>query len=149
VFDVEATRLQELILAQPPSRLLNLGSSTRRFREVEQPHIERLLFGPLRAAGVEIVHADLRAGDGVDLVGDISDPDFVADLKSRGFDAVVAANLLEHVRDPVAVAAACEKIVAPGGGIAASVPSSYPYHADPVDTGFRPAPDALAFISSR
>jgi hypothetical protein len=52
--------------------------------------------------------------------------------------------LLEHVRDRAAVAAACVEIVGPGGLILATVPSSYPYHADPIDTGFRPAPDELA-----
>jgi len=62
----------------------------------------------------------------------------------RGFRCVLCANLLEHVRDPAALAAACEEIVGPGGLILATVPSSYPYHADPIDTGYRPTPEALA-----
>jgi hypothetical protein len=52
--------------------------------------------------------------------------------------------MLEHVRDRAAVTAACEEIVGPGGLILATVPSSFPYHADPIDTGYRPAPDELA-----
>jgi SAM-dependent methyltransferase len=150
LFDVEAARLHDLIAAQPaPSPLLNLGSSNRAFREVEQPHIERLLFGPLRAAGIQIAHADLSAGDGVDIVGDILDPAIIAGLKARGFRCVLVANLLEHVRRPEAVAAACEEIVGPGGIILASVPSSYPYHADPIDTFYRPGPAALAGLFAR
>ena len=58
--------------------------------------------------------------------------------------ALLIANLLEHVRDRAAVAAACEEIVGPGGLILATVPSSFPYHADPIDTGYRPSPGELA-----
>jgi len=145
MFEAEAIRLREILLAQGEiSPLLNLGSSTRAFREQAKPHIERELFAPLRAAGVEIVHSDLKQADGVDLAGDIMDPAVRAALKGRGFRALLIANMLEHVEDRAAVTAACEEIVGPGGLILATVPSSFPYHADPIDTGYRPRPDALA-----
>ena len=147
MFEAEAIRLREILLAQGEiSPLLNLGSSTRAFREDAKPHIERELFGPLRAAGVTVFHSDLKQADGVDLAGDILDPTVRAGLKGRGFRTLLIANMLEHVRDRDAVAAACEEIVGPGGLILATVPSSFPYHADPIDTGYRPAPDALAAV---
>jgi len=150
MFDVEAARLREIVLEQRAvSPLLNLGSSTRTFREIAKPHIQRELFGPLEAAGIAIVHSDLKQADGVDVAGDILDPAVLGDLKARGFKCVLIANLLEHVRDPAAVAAACEEIVGPGGLILATVPSSFPYHADPIDTGFRPSPAALAALFGR
>lgn len=145
MFEAEAIRVREILLAQGDiSPLLNLGSSTRTFREKDKPHIERVLFAPLRAAGIAVVHSDLKQADGVDLAGDILDPAIRAALKARGFRALLIANMLEHVRDRNAVIAACEEIVGPGGLILATVPSSFPYHADPVDTGYRPAPAALA-----
>lgn len=145
MFEAEAIRLREILLGQGGiSPLLNLGSSTRAFREEAKPHIERELFGPLRAAGVAVFHSDLKQADGVDLAGDILDPAVRANLKARGFRTILIANMLEHVRDRDAVTAACEEIVGPGGLILATVPSSFPYHADPIDTGYRPAPDALA-----
>ena len=145
MFEAEAIRLREILLAQSGvSPLLNLGSSTGLFREKTKPHIERELFAPLRAAGVEIFHSDLKQADGVDLAGDIFDPAVRADLKARGFRALIIANMLEHVRDRAAVIAACEEIVGPGGLILATVPASFPYHADPIDTGYRPTPAALA-----
>lgn len=145
MFEAEAIRLREILLAQDDiSPLLNLGSSTRAFRAEAKPHIERELFAPLRAAGVEIVHSDLKQADGVDVAGDIIDPAVRAALRGRGFRALLVANMLEHVRDPAAVAAACEEIVGPGGLILATVPSSFPYHADPIDTGYRPRPGDLA-----
>lgn len=145
MFDREAARLRQILLGQRAvSPLLNLGSSTRAFRETVKPHIQAELFGPLEAAGIEVVHCDLKQADGVDVAGDILDPGVRADLGARGFKSLLCSNLLEHVRDRAAVAAACEEIVGPGGLILATVPSSYPYHADPIDTGYRPSPEALA-----
>lgn len=147
MFQSEARRLSEILLAERDiSPLLNLGSGGRALREEVKPHIDADLFAPLRAAGVEILHSDLRPEEGVDLAGDIFDPAFQQALKSRGFRALLAANLLEHVRDPAAIAAACEAIVGPGGLILATVPASFPYHADPLDTGYRPSPEALAAL---
>jgi SAM-dependent methyltransferase len=145
MFDREAARLREILLGQRAvSPLLNLGSSTREFREVTKPYIQAELFGPLEAAGVQVFHSDLKRAEGVDLTGDILDPAVRADLKARGFKCVLCANMLEHVRDPKAVAAACEDIVGPGGLVLATVPSSHPFHADPIDNGFRPTPVELA-----
>jgi hypothetical protein len=150
MFDTEAARLREILLGgRAVSPLLNLGSSTAAFRETAKPHIQRELFAPLAAAGIAIVHSDLKRAAGVDLAGDILDPAVLAELKARGFKCVLLANLLEHVRDPGAVAAACEEIVGPGGLILATVPSSFPFHADPIDTGFRPSPVELAALFGR
>jgi hypothetical protein len=147
MFDREAARLREILLGQRAvSPLLNLGSSTGEFRESTKPHIHEELFGPLAAAGVRVLHSDLKQAEGVDLAGDILDPAVMGDLKAHGFKCVLCSNLLEHVRDRDAVAAACEEIAGPGGLILATVPSSFPYHADPIDTGFRPSPAALAAL---
>ena len=150
MFEAEAARLCDILLAQGGvSPLLNLGSSTGAVREGAKPHIEARLFTPLRAAEIQIVHCDLKAGEGVDVAGDILDPAVRARLKNMGFKCVLAANLLEHVRDRAAVIAACEEIAGPGGLILASVPASAPYHADPIDTGYRPKPAELAASFSR
>jgi hypothetical protein len=145
MFGAEAVRLCEILTGLPSvSPLLNLGSSTGLYREVTKPHIHRSLFAPLAAAGIEIVHCDLKQADGVDVAGDIMDPAVRRDLKAHGFRSILAANLLEHVQDRASVIAACEEIVGPGGYILVTVPSSSPYHADPIDTGYRPTPAELA-----
>lgn len=131
------------------SPLLNLGSSTRHFREVIQPHIERELFAPLREAGVKIIHCDLKEDEAVDFAGDILDPEVRRRLKGMGFKCILLSNVLEHVRDRKEVTAACEEIVGSGGFILATVPSSCPYHADPIDTYYRPSPAELASTFAR
>lgn len=150
MFKAEAIRLRRILLNLPDvSPLLNLGSSTRHFREVTKPHVEMELFAPLRKAGIQIVHSDLKEDEGVDFAGDILDLEVLYRLKAMGFNCVLLSNLLEHVRNREAVAAACEEIVGPGGFILATVPSSYPYHADPIDTGYRPSPAELATAFKR
>lgn len=145
MLEEEAIRLRRMLLGlEGVSPLLNLGSSTAEFRQIVQPHIDAELFGPLREAGVEVVHCDLKEGEGVDLSGDVRDPGVKAALKARGFKCVLLANLLEHVGDRAEFVSACEEIAGQGGLILATAPSSYPYHADPIDTRYRPSPDALA-----
>ena len=150
MFEREAVRLREILLSQDGvSPLLNLGSSDAAFRERRKPHIESELFAPLRAAGIEVVHVDLKQAPGVDLAGNILDPEVRARLGAGRFGCVLAANLLEHVDDRAAVIAACEQIAGPGGLVLATVPSSFPYHADPLDNGYRPSPDSLAATFTR
>lgn len=143
----EADALREMLLSHGDiSPLLNLGSSTRHFREVSQPHIQNNLFAPLEAAGVKVFHSDLKEGDGIDLTGNILDPEVVERLAAMKFKTVLLSNLLEHVTNPAAVANACERIVGAGGHILVTVPKSYPYHPDPIDTLYRPSPEKLAAL---
>jgi len=65
------------------SPLLNLGSSTRQFREVIKPHIEMELFAPLREAGVKVIHSDSKKDEGVDIAGDILAPELMRRLNIR------------------------------------------------------------------
>jgi hypothetical protein len=149
MFEREAVRVRELLLqagADRVSPMLNVGSSTATFRTRDKPHIEAELFGPLRQSGVVVCHLDCKSGDGVDLTGDILDPALQRELAARGFRSLLLSNVLEHVRDRAGLAAACEQIVGSGGLILATVPSSYPYHADPIDTLYRPSPAELAAL---
>ena len=139
--EVEAHWLCARLLDLGPalaSPIANIGSSTAEFREVKKPHIQHALFGPLADAGFAVQHIDIKAADGVDLVGDLNDAAFVADLLGRGFRSVICSNLLEHVADRQAIVDICRRVINDDGHILITVPHSYPYHADPIDTGYRP-----------
>ncbi|HEY4265749.1 MAG TPA: hypothetical protein VGM72_10555, partial [Micropepsaceae bacterium] len=118
MFETEAAWLEMLLRERTPddlSPLLNVGSSTSDFREVAQPWAERRLFAPLRARGVQIIHLDTREGHGIDIKADIlSDADLprIRSFKPR---SILCCNILEHVRDPKALARRCAEIVGPGG----------------------------------
>jgi hypothetical protein len=121
--------------------LINVGSSTYEHRAIDQPHIERDVFRPLAERRGQVVHVDAKAADGVDVVGDLVDPRFVARLRDQlAPRALLVSNLLEHVIDREAVAGSLVLLVRPGGVIVVTGPHRYPYHPDPIDTRFRPSP---------
>ncbi|MCP3164446.1 methyltransferase domain-containing protein [Myxococcus qinghaiensis] len=126
------------------SPLLNVGSSTRYFREVQQPWIDEELFAPLRRRGGTVLHQDLKPEEGVDVVGDLMDPDCVARLAALGTRSVCCTSVLEHVEDRVAFARRLSELVAPEGVLVLSVPHAFPWHPDPIDTLFRPTVAELA-----
>jgi SAM-dependent methyltransferase len=116
------------------SSVLDVGSSTGRFRAVDQPYIDANVFAPLRARGIRIWHLDAKVGDGVDIVCSVEQLPRLSDR----YDLVLACNVLEHVRHPDRVARDLRALVSPGGYLVVTVPSQYPYHEDPIDTMFRP-----------
>lgn len=130
---------RQLELAED-SVCLNVGSSTREFREETQPFIHGEVLKPLADAGCRIINCDLKQDDGVDEVGDLLDPAVQRRLAAYSADLVICANLLEHLSDPASFARACGVIVRPGGYCLFTVPRSFPYHPDPLDTMFRPSP---------
>lgn len=123
---------------------LNVGSSTKAFREQDQPHITEHFIEPLEGDGIRFVHCDMKQADGVDEVGDLLDPSFRARLQRYQAGLLVCSNLLEHLVDPRAFAEACGELIRPGAHGIFTVPLSYPFHPDPIDTMLRLTPKELA-----
>ena len=123
---------------------LNIGSSTKAFREEMQPHVAEHFIRPLEADGIRFVHCDMKRAEGVDEVGDILDPEFRSRLQRYDASLLVCSNLLEHLTEPRRFASACGELVRDGGFGLFSVPLSYPYHPDPIDTMLRVTPAELA-----
>jgi SAM-dependent methyltransferase len=136
----------EGVPAEALSPMLNIGSSTLEFRTRTQPFIDAGLFAPLTARGVKVVHADLKQAPGVDLTADILTEAGFAEAKAVGAKSLLLCNLLEHVTDPGAFTRRAWDLVQPGGLIVVSVPRSYPYHRDPIDTLLRPTPAEVAAL---
>lgn len=138
-------RLQDI----PVDRLspvLNLGSSNAEFRKQTHPHVDREIFFPLEARGARVIHADLKEDDGIDIVGDVYDPAFQERCRRLQPQMVLCCNILEHVRSAAGFAAIVSGLVPVNGYLVVSVPHSYPFHADPIDTLFRPAPDEVVSL---
>lgn len=141
--DTLARWVRELKLA-PGTTCLNIGSSTREFREQQQPHVAERFIRPLEQDGIRFVHCDMKEAEGVDEVGDVLDPAFRDRLKRHQATLLVCSNLLEHLTDPQRFASACAELVKEGGYGIFSVPLAYPYHPDPIDTMLRVTPRQLA-----
>lgn len=147
MLEAEARWLRDRLAELPAgelSPLLNLGSSDLQFRTVVQPWIDREVFAPLRERRVTIVHSDLKRLPGVDIAADALGDDGFARLREVGARAVMCCNMFEHVIDRAALARRCAALVPAGGALIVTVPASYPYHPDPIDTYYRPSPEDMA-----
>ena len=123
--------------------ILSVGSGTRHFRRTFQPWIERRVYEPLDRRSVRVLHHELEPADGVDLAGDLGDEQVRHTLRELGVRAILCLNVFEHVRDREGLASALLASLPPGGLLVVTVPRRFPYHADPIDTMFRPSPHEL------
>ncbi len=128
------------------SPCINIGSSTKEFREKIKPHIYTYLLHPLMERGIKVIHFDLKEADGVDLAGDIYDDKVLESLKKLSPRSLLCSNVFEHVRDPVNLANRLDRLLGEKGLIFVTVPYSYPYHPDPIDTLYRPSPNLIASL---
>jgi glycosyltransferase involved in cell wall biosynthesis len=108
-------RLRDWLTGRPPGRILDLGCS------------DGALGGELRAAGHNVTGVDVEK---LDPVTDRLDRFIAADLDQGippeagdGYDVVLAADVLEHVRQPDALLRDALGRLAPGGTVVASVPN--------------------------
>lgn len=108
-------QLVEWCKESSPGRVLDLGCSGG------------LLGEQLRNLGYEVTGVDVEHSVAA---AERLDRFFVADLDSgipeeagRGYDLVLAADVLEHVRRPDQLLAQCLEVLAPGGRVLASVPN--------------------------
>ncbi len=127
--------------------LLNIGSSTAHFREVEQAFINDNIFKRIIAKGVKVVHTDLQEDQGVDLVGDLVDTKFINTLKELKFNSIICSNLFEHLEEAtrIKICKVLNEILEKNGYLVLTVPHTYPYHEDPIDTWYRPNLKELAY----
>jgi hypothetical protein len=149
MFAQEAQWLADRLHALPPaavSPLLNVGSGARRLRERTQPYIQDVVFGPQAARGVRVIHNDHRPKGGVDLVADIFDDADLPRMTAVGARAIVCSNVHEHVRDPAELSRRLIALLPSGGYLLVTVPHSYPYHDNPIDTMYRPSPEELGAL---
>lgn len=122
-----------------PPHVLNLGSSTYEFRKLESPFIDRYIFAPLEKSGVSVTHCDLKAGQGVDIVADITTPEGEKTCLSLRANIVLVNNLLEHVTDIEKVTNSIRRLIPKDGHLLITGPYIFPHHPDPIDNGFRPS----------
>ncbi|HEX2576539.1 MAG TPA: bifunctional glycosyltransferase/class I SAM-dependent methyltransferase, partial [Aquihabitans sp.] len=113
--DTSHGRVEAWMALRSPSRVLDLGCSDGAVGErlVAQGHevvgVDQVEHKGVRERLTDFYEADLEAGI----------PDEVGD----GFDVVLAADVLEHVRDPAAVLDEIRRRLRPGGRLITSIPN--------------------------
>ncbi|MFH1062933.1 MAG: methyltransferase domain-containing protein [Candidatus Omnitrophota bacterium] len=127
--------------------VLDVGSSTLKFRTLIQPYIDEYVFAPLREKNNNIFYLDKKKDEGIDYAFDIND--MSADSIDKKFDVVFCCNLLEHVNDRNKIYGLLSDFLKNNGLLILTVPEAYRFHPDPIDTMFRPRMRELINLFSK
>ena len=114
-------------ICKPNHKLLNIGSSNLKHRNLVQPHMNEYIFKPLYLKNVKIVHTDIKADEGVDLVGELTDQKFINELYKETFECLMCTNLLSILHKDIIINT-IDKILKKGAYCLITVPYNYPYH---------------------
>jgi hypothetical protein len=146
----EAESIREILATHCASAgagtVLSIASGNELMRRVHQPHIQNEIFQPLEDQGFTCLHHELEPAPGIHISGDLQAPKTLNQLKEVGADLTLCMNLLEHVNNRPRLAEAISSLVKSNGFLLVSVPRSFHYHADPIDTYYRPTPTELAAL---
>jgi SAM-dependent methyltransferase len=107
-------------LVEPGSRVLEFGCASGYMSQVLRERLSASVVGvelDAEAARLAATHCDRV------LVGDAEELDLEAELGVERFDAVLFADVLEHLRDPAALLRRVRPFVAEGGVVVASIPN--------------------------
>jgi O-antigen biosynthesis protein len=107
-------------LIEPGSRVLEFGCATGYMSQALHDRLGATVVGVelnAEAAQLAAVHLDRL------LVGDAEELDLEAELGGDRFDAILFADVLEHLRDPAALLRRVRPFVAEGGVVVASIPN--------------------------
>ena len=123
--------------------LLNLGSSTEKFRRTTQPYIHKNIFSPLIKTKKKVFHSDIKNEKGVDLVGDLNNKSFRDQVKLLSIKSILCSNMLEHLSEPHIICKSILEVLPIGGKLIVTLPLQFPFHKDPIDTMLRPTIEEL------
>ncbi len=128
--------------------VLEIGSSTHEFRNEVKPYIDKNIHSKLSNRGIKIILSDFKPDLDIknpedQIIGDVFDDEVFYKMISAKPRCILLCNILEHVTNPKKL---CERILQISNEktiIIVTVPFSFPYHRDPIDTLFRPSPEEL------
>lgn len=122
---------------------VNLGSGHINNLLLKKPWIEQNIFSHFK----KTIKVDKIAFDNIDIVGDLADPSIYKSIKEIECKKIFfLCNVLEHVssKNRKIILNNIYTCMNSRDELIISVPYDYPYHADPVDTLYRPSAVALS-----
>jgi hypothetical protein len=147
----EAETIGQLLEPYQFKTVINIGAGDVIKQKKNKPWIQQCIFNSLQDKGAEIVHTDIFSFDGIDVLADFTSAQ--VDQKFSTFDGprlFLFNNVLEHIPSELVpkICSNINKCLSQGDALVVSVPFQYPFHADPIDTMFRPSPQDLAVLFS-
>ena len=128
--------------------VLEIGASTLSFRVSVKPHINENIHSKLFARGIRVIHSDFKPDPDISnpedqIIGDVFDEKVFKRMLDTKPKCILLCNILEHVKNPKELCKRIMEISNEKTIIIVTVPFSFPYHRDPIDTLFRPSPEEL------
>ncbi len=125
---------------------INLGCGDIRQLQHSKPWINENVIQPLKTRNIKIINLDIFKYDSVDYVADLSQElslEFIKQTKSPRL--LLLGNVLEHVPSNLRTKILNNIFSSMdiGDKLIISVPNDYPYHADPIDTMYRPSANEI------
>lgn len=125
--------------------ILNIGSSTKEYRTKRQSFIQENIFNLIDDEENNVVHLDMKAAEGVDLIGDLYDSKFLEILKQYKFKAILLNNILMYLekeqREKLSLI--LENILEKDGYLIVTNSHVFPPAHDPVESYYRASPKKL------
>lgn len=119
--------------------VLNVGSSTSQYRKITQPHVQENIFSQFTDEKSQVIHLDMKTDDGVDLVGNLYDPQFLQKIKKLKIKTIFCNNILMYLNDESRrnLAEIFYSIVPKGGYLLISNSHVFPSAPDPQEEYYR------------
>ncbi|WP_300675620.1 hypothetical protein [Soonwooa sp.] len=135
----------KVVVEQQAFPILNIGSSTKEYRTIRQGFIQKNIFDLVPDEAKNVVHLDMKAAEGVDIVGNLYDKDFLEELKKYKFKSIMINNLLMYLereqREELSLI--IDEILEKDGFLIVTNSHTFPPAHDPVESFYRPAPDKM------
>jgi len=130
----ESILIKGLLNKYSNKKIINLCSSDYHFYKHMQPYIYKNIIFTLIENNNEIIHLDIKSGNGIDITSNCED---MKSIQDNTFDLVLFFSCIEHLNNPLRAIKEIYRIVKPTGTLLASAPGDYPLHNDPIDNMIR------------
>ena len=137
-------KIDEIILLNSLP-ILNVGSSTKEYRTQRQSHIQKNIFDLIPNESKNVIHLDMKAADGVDIVGDLYDRNFLEEIKTLKVKCILFNNVLMYLdkKQRKKLSEILNEILEKDGYLIVTNSHVFPPAPDPVESYYRASPDKL------
>ena len=125
--------------------ILNVGSSSKEYRTIKQSHIQKNIFNLIPNEDKNVIHLDMKSVEGVDLVGDLYDAEFLEKIKKIKVKCILFNNVLMYIDDDQRrkLSEILYDILEKDGYLIVTNSFVFPPAPDPVESYYRPNPLSL------
>lgn len=133
------------ILPEEPFPVLNVGSSTLKYRTVTQSFIQKNIFSLFDDEKNQVIHLDMKEDEGIDMVGDLYNEEFRNTIKNLKPKLILCNNILMYLnaKTRTELAKILYEILDKDGYLIITNSHVFPPAHDPVESYYRASPKKM------